>query len=130
MATKKSAGNVEQQDAIASFLARKGIKDSKEVSSASWKWETGVLKYFKVLGLPVKRDRRPGEVKEPPFVCPVKDLETQEHRTLICNTMLFNQFQSYPDDELIGKCFVSMMSDVEGKNWKAFDTREVPDPEA
>lgn len=132
MATKKSAGKIEMtdsQDALASFLARKGISDAKEVTSASWKWEEGIPKYFKVLGMPVKRDKRPGEVKEPPFTVPVKDLETGEHKTLILNTMLYNQFSSYPDESLMSRCFVSVCYSVEGKNWKRFDTREVPDPE-
>jgi hypothetical protein len=128
MATKKSAGT-EAEDVIASFLARKGIKNSKEVTSNSWKWEVGVLKYFKVLGIPTQAPKHAGQKMDPPFTCPVKDLDSGEHKTLLCNAMLFNQFQSYPEGTLIGKCFVSMMHNIEGKNYKGFDTREVPDPD-
>ena len=130
MATKKQT-SVEENDAIESFLKRRGIDASKtkEVSANSWKWEEGVLKYFKVLGLPEKREKRAGDKKEPPFTVPVKDLETGNHQTLILNTMIFNQFATYPAGTLIGKCFISVMSPTEGKAYKSFDTREVPDPE-
>jgi hypothetical protein len=128
---KKQITKTDENDALESFLRKQGIDagKAKEVSASSWKWEEGVPKYFKVLGMPVKREKRAGDVKEPPYTVPVKDFESGNHQTLICNTMLFNQFQTYPGSTLIGKCFVSIMSPVEGKNYKSFDTREVPDPE-
>jgi hypothetical protein len=130
MATKKSTVTAEQSDAIASFLARKGIKESKPVSSASWKWVDGELKYFKVLGVPEKRDKRQGEKMEPPWTVPVKDLETGDHKTLILGAMLYNQLASFPKTSLIGKCFVCIRhAEAEGKDYKTFDTSEVPDPD-
>lgn len=137
MVTKKTAGKVTTSGGVSAseahlmdYLARKGISagDAKPVTSSSWKWEDGVPKYFKVLGLPVKQPKRAGSSMEPPFTVPVKDLDTGDHCTLLVNTMLLNQFASFPGDELIGKCFVSVRSEVEGKAYKGFDTVSVPDP--
>ncbi len=126
MATKKQL--TDAQDVIASFLRTKNIKGGKEVTATSWKWEEGVPKYFKVLSDPVKRDKRPNEVKEPPFTCTVKNLEDGSNQTLILNTMLHNQLAKY-EGELIGKCFVSVMGAVvAGKQYRPFDTVEVEDP--
>jgi hypothetical protein len=118
-------------DAIANKLAEKGIGkgEAKEVTSSTWKWEDGVAKYFRVLGLPIKQAKRAGSTMEPPTTMPVKNLDTGDHCSLLVNTMLGNQLASFSGDTLLGKCFISCRFTVEGKTYKGFETILVPTPE-